>query len=139
MCGSASGPEIQDHRRWRYHCRLLDYQSSSNNLDHRIPGIIEYLGSSSFFGSLKSILSFGMTLRPSDQFEKKLLDHNHQTLIKLIFYINCTTMKNWTHTDFEPKTHVQTDRKAATNGFPMASSTPYVVKFGPNRFPTESS
>ena len=37
---------------------------------HQITGIIEYLGSSSFFGSLKSILSFEMTLRPSDQFEK---------------------------------------------------------------------
>ena len=37
----------------------------------QITGIIEYLGSSSFFGSLKSILSFEMTLRLSDQFEKK--------------------------------------------------------------------
>ena len=31
---------------------------------------MEYLGLSNSFGSLKSILSFEMTLRPSDQFEK---------------------------------------------------------------------
>ena len=29
--------------------------------------------------------------------------------------------------------------KAATDGLPMASSTPYVVEFGPIRFPTEAS
>ena len=47
-------------------------------------------------------------------------------------------MKNWTHTDFEPPTHVQTDRKAATNGFPMIPSTTLVVEFGPIQFPTEA-
>ena len=31
------------------------------------------------------------------------------------------------------------DRKAATIGFPMASSTPYVVEFGPIRYPTDAS
>ena len=36
------------------------------NKVHRITGIIEYMGSSNSFGSLKSILSFEMTLRPSD-------------------------------------------------------------------------
>ena len=30
-------------------------------------------------------------------------------------------------------------RKAATDGFPMAPSTPYVVEFGSIRFPTEAS
>ena len=50
----------QDHRRWRYHRRLWIIKV------HRITGIIQYLGSSNSFGSLKSILSFEMTLRPSD-------------------------------------------------------------------------
>ena len=60
----------QNHRRWRYYCRLLDYQSPFFQLifpfDHQIPGIIKYLQSSNSFGSLKSILSFEMTLTPSD-------------------------------------------------------------------------
>ena len=30
-------------------------------------------------------------------------------------------------------------RKAATDGFPMAPSTPYVVELGSIRFPTEAS
>ena len=56
----------QDHRRWRYHRKLLYYQSPFFQLkfplDHLLPGIIEYLGSSNSFGSLKSILLFEMTL-----------------------------------------------------------------------------
>ena len=38
----------------------MDYQSPSNNWDP------EYLESSNSFGSFKSMLSFEMTLRPSD-------------------------------------------------------------------------
>ena len=37
----------QDHQRWKYHRRLLDYQSPFFQLkfpfDHRIPGIIKFL------------------------------------------------------------------------------------------------
>ena len=40
--------------------KTLDYQSPSNNWDP------EYLESSNSFGSFKSMLSFEMTLRPSD-------------------------------------------------------------------------
>ena len=62
-----SGADIifakQEHRRWRYHRRLLDYQSPFFRFKfpfkyHQIPGIIKYLQSSNSFGSLKSILSF---------------------------------------------------------------------------------
>ena len=41
--------------------KTLDYQSPSNNWDHRIPGIIKFL-----WIILRSILSFEMTLTPSD-------------------------------------------------------------------------
>ena len=50
----------QDHRRWRYHRRLWIIKV------HQITGIIVYLESSNSFGSFTSILSFEMTLRPSD-------------------------------------------------------------------------
>ena len=42
----------QDHRRWKYHRRLWTIKG------HQITGIIEYLGSSNSFGSIKSIFSF---------------------------------------------------------------------------------
>ena len=70
LTGEIKSRAKQDHRRWRYHRKLLDYQSPFFQLifplDHRMPSIIEYLGSSNSFGSLKSTLSFEMTLRPSD-------------------------------------------------------------------------
>ena len=74
-----TGTRKQDHRRWRYHRRLLDYESPFFQLkfplDHQIPGIIKCLGSSNSFESLKSLLSFEMTLRPSDHeiFNLKIL------------------------------------------------------------------
>ena len=50
---------------------------------------------------------------------KILLDDNHQTWIKLIFFI-CRTRrrKNWTHTDLEPPTHFQMGLKSCHQRFP---------------------
>ena len=44
---------------------------------------IEYLGSSSFFGSFKSILPFEMTLRPSDHEKQCQLDNANSAIIFL--------------------------------------------------------
>ena len=50
----------QDHRRWRYHCILLDYVSPYL-LPIEVPfGSSKTWGSSNSFGFLKSILSFGL-------------------------------------------------------------------------------
>ena len=75
-----------DHRRWGYRRRLWIIKV------HWITGIIEYLRPSNFFGSLKSILSFEMTLRPSDhkrqcQFENSIIssDLNKACLLHKLY------------------------------------------------------
>ena len=57
-------------------------------------------------------------------------------------FINCTTARK----QYKRRTLTlnlqlasKWDRKAATYGFPFASSRPYVVEFGPIWFPTEAS
>ena len=57
----------QDHRRWRYHRRLLDYQSPffqlKYPLDHRIPGFIKFLW---IIKAHTFIWNEPMTIRSSD-------------------------------------------------------------------------
>ena len=50
--------------------QTLDYQSPYNNQDHRIPGIIEYLGSSNSFGWLHVVPTWWLNCPLSNRIEK---------------------------------------------------------------------
>ena len=50
--------------------QTLDYQSPYNNRDHRIPGIIEYLGSSNSFGWLHVVPTWWLNCPLSNRIEK---------------------------------------------------------------------
>ena len=58
-------PDEQDHRRWRYHRRLFDYQSPYSQLkfplDHQI-----IAGHRIPLDHFRHMLSFEMTFRPSE-------------------------------------------------------------------------
>ena len=56
MCRRQQLQTLQDHRRWRYHRKLLDYQSPYFQLKYPLDH--QTWASSNSIGSLKSILSF---------------------------------------------------------------------------------
>ena len=89
----------QEHRRWRYHHRLLDYQSpfisfiSLNTWDHRIH----------FIWLLDHQIMKDHEMK--DNFNLKiLLDHKSSDLNKTYLLSNFSTARrtNWTQTDFNP-------------------------------------
>ena len=114
----------QDHQRWRYHRRLWIIKV------HRITGIRNTWNHQIPLDHLSPCFHLKWPLDHQTMKDNVnliiLLDHNHQTWIKPILSINYTTRrkKNWTLTDLEPPTYLQMGLKTATNGFPMAPSTP---------------
>ena len=102
----------QDTWKWRYHRRLLDYQSPFFQLkfplDHWIPGIIEYLGPSNSFAPYFHTFIWPLDHQiVKENFSLKiLLDHKSSDLNKT-YKLYHGERKKWTHTDLELPTHLQ--------------------------------